>query len=168
MTSAVRGQRLDFSEPHVLRNEAEYDAAVGEVDELLERDPPVGSPEYERLRFLAVLIGAYDDDHYPMGDTSTPQSVVAFMLEQKGMTRADLAPILGGRSRVSEFFSGKRRLSVHQMRRIRDVLGVPADLLLDRPRPARRKSRRGARKAQEAREANLKAGATRGRGRRKV
>ena len=109
MTSADRAQRLDFSEPHVLRNEPEYDAAVAEVDALLERDPAAGSPEYERLRFLAVLIGAYDDEHYPMGDAGTPQSAVAFMLEQKGMTRADLAPILGGRSRVSEFFSGKRR-----------------------------------------------------------
>lgn len=131
MTTAVRG-KLDFSEPHLLRNEAEYDAAVAEVDALLERDPPAGSPEYERLRFLAVLIGTYDDEHYPMGDTSTPQSVVAFALEQKGMTRADLAPVLGGRSRVSEFFSGKRRLSVTQIQKIRDVLGIPADLLLDR------------------------------------
>ena len=130
MTNAVRA-RLDFSQPHVLRNEAEYDAAVAEVDELLERNPAAGSAEYERLRFLAVLIGAYDVEHYPMDETSTPQSAVEFMLEQQGMTRADLAPLLGGRSRVSEFFSGKRRLSVPQMVKIRQVLKVPADLLLD-------------------------------------
>jgi HTH-type transcriptional regulator/antitoxin HigA len=141
MTSADRAQRLDFSEPHVLRDEPEYDAAVAEVDALLERDPAAGSPEYERLRFLAVLIGAYDDEHYPMGDAGTPQSAVAFMLEQKGMTRADLAPILGGRSRVSEFFSGKRRLSVPQMQKIRDVLGVPADLLLAAPKAGRKRPR---------------------------
>jgi HTH-type transcriptional regulator / antitoxin HigA len=141
MTGADRTQRLDFSQPHVLRDEAEYDAAVAEVDALLERDPPAGSPDYERLLFLAVLIGAYDDEHYPMGDTGTPQSAVAFMLEQKGLTRADLAPILGGRSRLSEFFSGKRRLSVPQMQKIREVLGVPADLLLATPKVRRRPPR---------------------------
>lgn len=162
MTTADRTARLDFSEPHVLRNEAEYGAAVAEVDELLERDPPEGSREADRLRFLSVLIGAYDDEHYPMGETSTPQTVVAFMLEQQGMTRADLAPILGGRSRVSEFFSGKRRLSVPQMQKIRDVLHIPADLLMDSPGPAKKVKRRGRREAQ------LRPGATRSRGRRKA
>ena len=137
MTTAHRTVRLDFSEPHVLQSEAEYDAAVAEVDELLEREPPEGSREADRLRFLSVLIGAYDDEHYPMGETSTPQTVVAFMLEQQDMTRADLAPILGGRSRVSEFFSGKRRLSVPQMQKIRDVLHIPADLLMEPPASVR-------------------------------
>lgn len=140
---ARRTPRLDFSEPHVLRNEAEYDAAVAEADELLEGDPRDGSREADRLRFLSVLIGAYDDEHYPMGESSTPQSIVAFMLEQQGMTRADLAPILGGRSRVSEFFSSKRRLSVPQMRRLRDVLHIPADLLMDAPIPSSKAGRRG-------------------------
>ncbi|MBA3895198.1 MAG: transcriptional regulator [Gemmatimonadales bacterium] len=155
MTTAHRTMRLDFSEPHVLRNQAEYDAAVAEVDELLERDPAEGSREADRLRFLSVLIGAYDDEHYPMGETSTPQTVVAFMLEQQGMTRADLTPILGGRSRVSEFFSGKRRLSVPQMQKIRDVLHIPADLLMDSPGLAKKVSRR------KRREARLRPGATR-------
>jgi antitoxin component HigA of HigAB toxin-antitoxin module len=52
MTPAYRAGRLDFSEPHVLRNEAEYAAAVAEVDELLGRDLAEGSAEAERLRFL--------------------------------------------------------------------------------------------------------------------
>lgn len=127
----------------MLRNLAEYESAVAEVDELLERDPPEGSREADRLRFLSVLIGAYDDEHYPMGDTSTPQSVVALMLEQQGMTRADLAPMFGGRSRVSEFFSGKRRLSVPQMQKIRDLLHIPADLLMESPRPVKKPKIRG-------------------------
>ena len=73
-----------------------------------------------------------------------------------------LAPILGGRSRVSQFFSGKRRLSVPQMQKIRDVLHIPADLLMDSPGPARKVSRR------ERREAQLHTGATRSRGRRQA
>jgi HTH-type transcriptional regulator/antitoxin HigA len=56
--------------------------------------------------------------------------MVDFMLEQKGMDRADLAEIMGGRSRVSEFFSGKRDLSKAQIEALRDRLGIPADMLM--------------------------------------
>jgi HTH-type transcriptional regulator/antitoxin HigA len=47
------------------------------------------------------------------------------------MTRAELAPILGGRSRVSEFFAGKRRLSITQIQKLRDLLNAPADVLIE-------------------------------------
>ncbi len=125
-------QRLDFSQPHPLRNEAEYDAAVAEIDALLELAPARGTLEYDRLELLSVLVEAYDEEHSRLGDTATPQAVVDFLLEQRGMTRAALAPLLGGRSRVSEFFAGKRPLSITQIQRLRQVFSVPADLLLER------------------------------------
>jgi HTH-type transcriptional regulator/antitoxin HigA len=56
--------------------------------------------------------------------------VVEFMLEQKGLTRAVLAEPFGGRSRVSDFFSGKRPLSMTQIKALRELLGIPADLLI--------------------------------------
>ncbi|HEY4219139.1 MAG TPA: hypothetical protein VGM67_18480 [Gemmatimonadaceae bacterium] len=43
---------------------------------------------------------------------------------------ADLAAWMGGRARVSEFFAGKRRLSIAQIKTLRDELGIPADLLI--------------------------------------
>lgn len=93
-----------------------YKAAVADIATLLDLDPKRGSEEYERLEFLSVLVEAYEDEHGPINKCSgTPESVVAFMLEQHGMTRTDLAPLMSGKARVSEFFSGKRRLSVHQM-----------------------------------------------------
>jgi HTH-type transcriptional regulator/antitoxin HigA len=52
------------------------------------------------------------------------------MLEQKGLTRADLEEVMGGKSRVSEFFSGKRELSKSQVEVLRSMLGIPADILL--------------------------------------
>jgi len=122
---------LDFRKPHVLRNRREFDAAVGEIDSLLDRNPKRASEDYERLEFLSVLVKAYEDEHNPIDETGTPQSVVAFMLEQTGRTRAELAPLMGGRGRVSEFFAGKRRLSIEQIRKLRDELGIPADLLID-------------------------------------
>lgn len=122
---------LDFSTPHVLRNAKEYRVAVAEIDRLLDADPKRGSAAGDRLEFLSVLVEAYEDAHDPL-DTrgGTPQSVVAFMLEQRGMSRADLAFLMGGKGRISEFFSGKRRLSVEQIRALRNELGIPADLLI--------------------------------------
>jgi HTH-type transcriptional regulator/antitoxin HigA len=127
---------LDFTKPHVLRSEAEYDAAVLEIDELLDANPEPGSEEHDRLEFLSVLVEAYDDEHYPMGDSSSPQGMVEFMLEQRGMDRSVLVDLLGGRSRVSEFLNGKRALSINQVRALRDSLGIPADLLIE-PRTPR-------------------------------
>lgn len=123
---------LDFSKPHVLRNNREYRAAVREIDALLDADPKRGTESHDRLEFLSVLIEAYEDEHDPVDESEgTPQSVVAFMLEQKGMTRADLHALMGGKARVSEFFAGKRRLSVEQIRSLRKALGIPADLLIE-------------------------------------
>ncbi len=59
------------------------------------------------------------------------------MLDQRGLTRADLYECMGGKSRVSEFYSGSRRLSISQILALRDRLGIPADLLIgsDQVRP---------------------------------
>jgi HTH-type transcriptional regulator / antitoxin HigA len=121
---------LDFSTPHVLRTVKEYNAAVAEVDRLLDARPKKGSTEYDRLEFLSVLIAAYEDAHVPELRNPTPQEAVDFFLEQHDMTRAELAPVMGGRSRVSDFFKGVRGLSTSQMKALRELLGVPADLLL--------------------------------------
>ena len=66
-----------------------------------------------------------------MGAAATPQAVVDFLLEQRGMTRAGLARYLGGRSRVSEFFAGKRNVSLAQIRKLRELFNVPADVFLE-------------------------------------
>ena len=122
---------LDFSTPHVLRNAKEYRSAVTEIDQLLDANPKRGTAAYERLEFLSVLVEAYEDKHDPFDESGgSPQSVVAFMLDQRGMSRADLHDVMGGKGRVSEFFAGKRRLSVDQIRALREVLGIPADLLI--------------------------------------
>lgn len=123
---------LDFSAPHVLRNAKEYKAAVAEIDLLLDADPGRGSEAYERLEFLSVLVQAYEDSRNPVDERGgTPQTVVTFMLEQRGMSRADLHSVMGGKARVSEFFAGKRALSVGQIRALKAALGIPADLLIE-------------------------------------
>jgi HTH-type transcriptional regulator / antitoxin HigA len=120
---------LDFRHPHLLRNDVEYEAALTEVEELMTADVAPGTPEYERLEFLSVLVEQYEDEEFPL-DAPSPQAVVEFALEQKGLERSDLHDVMGGKSRVSEFFAGKRELSMGQVRALREVLGIPADLLI--------------------------------------
>lgn len=122
---------IDIRTPRVLRTDDEYQAAVAEIDRLLDLDPRSGSEEYDRLEILSLLVEDYDSRNSPIDDSElTPQDAVDFMLGQRGMSRADLATVMGGRSRVSEFFSGKRALSRSQIEALRDALGIPADLLL--------------------------------------
>lgn len=122
---------MEISEAGPIQSEEEYDEAARMLDELLDRDPEAGTEQHDLLDFLSVLIEAYEAKHYPDEMFATnPQDVVDFVLQQKGMQRGDLAEIIGGKSRVSEFFAGKRELSRAQIRALRDLLGVPADLLL--------------------------------------
>lgn len=120
---------LDFSKPHVLRNDPEYEAAIAEIERLVDEDVEVGTEGFDRLEFLSVLVEHYEDEHYPMGAV-TPQQAVTFMLEQKGLSRSDLDDVMGGKSRVSEFLSGRRELSKSQVEGLRRLLGIPADILL--------------------------------------
>jgi len=120
---------LDASRPHVLRTEKEYEAAVAEIERLLDEGSEEGTEAFDRLELLSVLVEHYEEERYPM-EAVTPQEAVSFMLEQKGMTRADLEDVMGGKSRVSEFFSGKRELSKTQIEVLHRMLAIPADILL--------------------------------------
>ena len=122
---------LDLSTPRVPRTPEEFDAVVAEIDRLLDLNPEPYSAEDDRLELLSLLVEDYEARHHPIDDSDlTPQDIVDFMLDQRGMTRADLAPIMGGRSRVSDFFNGKRALSRGQIEALRKHLGIPADLLI--------------------------------------
>jgi len=124
MTTAL----LDFSKPHVLKNDTEYEAAIAEIERLLDEDVEPATEGYDRLEFLSVLVEHYEEELYPMG-TVTPQQAVTFMLEQKGLERSDLDEVMGGKSRVSDFLNGKRDLSKSQIEGLRRMLGIPADIL---------------------------------------
>lgn len=117
---------------HAIRNEVEFDSAVADLDFLAEADPQEGTAAYDRMELLTILIAAYEDDHLPPFEAASPQEIVQFMAEQRGMTNAALAELIGGRPRLSEFLGGARELSKGQMIKLRDALGIPVDLLLGR------------------------------------
>jgi HTH-type transcriptional regulator/antitoxin HigA len=79
--------------------------------------------------WLSTLIEVYEDEHFAVASVS-PQEAVDVMLEQRGLGRSYLADLMRGRSRVSEFFSGRRDLSKSQIEALHHALGIPAWILM--------------------------------------
>jgi HTH-type transcriptional regulator/antitoxin HigA len=110
-----------------IRTEADYRAALAEVERLWEAEP--GTPEGDRVEVLATLIEAYEAKHYPI-PTPDPIAAVLFMMEQKGLTRRDLEPAIGSRGRVSEILNRKRPLTLPMVRALSALLHIPTDVLV--------------------------------------
>ena len=118
---------------HPIRNERDHARALKRVEKLW--GARSGTAAAEELEVLAILIDAYEAKHHPI-DPPDPIDALVFRLEQMGLTRADLVPIIGSRSRVSEVLNRRRELTIAMIARIREKLGIPADTLIGRQRAA--------------------------------
>jgi HTH-type transcriptional regulator / antitoxin HigA len=110
-----------------IRTKADYNRALSDVERLW--GAKGGTPEGDRLDVLATLIDAYETEHYPM-DPPDPVEAIKFRMEQQGLTRKDLEPLIGTRTRVSEVLNRKRSLSIGMIRRLHDCLGISAEVLI--------------------------------------
>jgi HTH-type transcriptional regulator/antitoxin HigA len=102
-------------------------AAVARLAELMGAQPDTSAGE--ELDILATLVDAYEAKHH-MIDTPDPVAAIEFRMEQQGLTRKDLEPLIGSRARVSEVMTRKRSLTLAMIRRVRSELGISADLLI--------------------------------------
>jgi HTH-type transcriptional regulator/antitoxin HigA len=112
-----------------IRTKADYERALSEVERLW--GAKNGTPKGDRLDVLATLIDAYEAEHYPM-DPPDPVEAIKFRMEQKGLSRKDLEPLIGTRTRVAEVLNRKRSLSISMIRRLHQHLGISADVLIRR------------------------------------
>ncbi len=114
-----------------VRNEDDYQAALKEIDELMESQP--GTAEGDRLEVLVTLVEAYEAKHMPIPEPNDPVAVLEYYMESRGLSRSDLIPYLGSKERVSEVINRKRGLSLEMIRRLHTGLGIPADLIMGQP-----------------------------------
>jgi HTH-type transcriptional regulator / antitoxin HigA len=115
---------------HPIRTEADHDSAVARIAELIGARPDTA--EGEELDILATLVDAYEAKHHAI-DAPDPITAIQFRMEQQGLTRKNLEPLIGSRARVSEVMTRRRPLTLAMIRRVRDELGISADLLVGRP-----------------------------------
>src|SRR4249920_3537001 len=124
----------------LIDSDAELARARALVDRLWRSE---GARDTARLEAQARLIAAYEERKWPRRRPSIA-NLIRHLMDQHGLTRADMVPILGTPSRVSEVLRGKKELSMAMVQRLRARFRVPADLLIPPPKQARRTARRAA------------------------
>ena len=110
-----------------IRTKRDYESALAEVERLWGAGS--GTADGDRLDVLATLIDAYEATHFPM-DPPDPIEAITFRMEQEGLTRKDLEPLIGSRARVAEVLGRRRNLSIGMIRRLHAKLGISAEVLI--------------------------------------
>jgi len=81
---------------------------------------------------LLALVDLYEAKRWPIEAEPNfdPIDVLRYAIDELGHTQAELAELLGSRSRASEVLSRRRALTVEMIHRIGEAWKIPADLLV--------------------------------------
>ena len=112
-----------------IRTEADYDAALKEIEQYFDQEPEPGSPEADRFDVLAALIGAYELARWSI-EPPDAISAIREIMALRRYTKSDLAALLGSRSRASEILNRRRSLTMEQARKLHREWRIPAESLL--------------------------------------
>jgi HTH-type transcriptional regulator/antitoxin HigA len=110
-----------------IKTEIDYRAALAEIESLFIAEPD--TTDGDRLDVLTTLVEVYEQKKYAI-PAPDPVEAIKYWMESRGISRQELTPLLGSRTRVSEIFNHKRGLTLAMIRRLHDTLGIPAESLI--------------------------------------
>ena len=111
----------------ILKTEEEYKVAIDRFYELF--DALKGSPEGDEAEVLALIVGDYEDRHYPI-DPPDPIEMIQVRMEEMRLKQVDLIDAFGGKNRASEVLNRKRRLTLEMMKKLSERLGISLQILV--------------------------------------
>jgi len=114
----------------IIENDRDHAQAKALIERLMGSGD---APDQARMVAQARLIEAYERARWPRRTPSLPD-LLTYLMEQHGLSRADLVPLLGTPSRVSEVLNGKRELSMSMVRKLRERFRISSDLLISSKR----------------------------------
>lgn len=110
-----------------IKSDKDYHQALERLEIIF--DSQKGTAEGDELEILGILIDRYENEHFPI-DLPDPIEAIKFRMEQLNYTQADLAKVVGLKSRASEILSKKRKLSLDMIRQLHNKLNIPTDVLI--------------------------------------
>jgi HTH-type transcriptional regulator/antitoxin HigA len=123
------GRVLSRELPRPIRSDRELERAITRLEDLDERDESLSPEERELAELYTSLIEAYEDQRYPVPHAA-PHEFLRALLEDRGLSQADIAPLLGGRGHASEILSGKRSISKAQAKNLAAHFGLSVEVFI--------------------------------------
>lgn len=114
-------------EVKVIKTEKDYNQSLKRFKEIFHA--PADSKDGDEAELLSLLIEKYEDEHYPI-EAPDPIEAIKFRMEQMEMSKKELAQIIGYKSRVSEIFSHKRKLTLNMIRNLHEKMNIPYEALI--------------------------------------
>lgn len=115
--------------PRMIDSPREYQRSKQALERLLFPERKLSREEDSIAKLLLHLV-----DHYEHRTTtppaSTPRQVLRHLMDQRQLKQADLAPVFGTVSIVSEVLSGKRQINAKQARKLADYFQLSTDLFV--------------------------------------
>jgi len=116
--------------PKIIKTRAEYDATMARVEQLFDAKPDTARGN--ELELLLLLVDQYESEQFPI-DLPDAITAIRFRMDQQNLKPKDLVPYVGNKSKVSEVLNGQRELSLTMIRNLVNGLGIPAEVLLQKP-----------------------------------
>jgi HTH-type transcriptional regulator/antitoxin HigA len=116
----------------LIKSIQEHEQALARLMCLMDADLQPDSKEEDELDVLALLIEKYEQETFPI-DPPDPIEAIKFRMEQQGLIKKDLIPYIGSAPKVTEVLNGTRNLSLNMIRKLRDGLGISAEVLIQKP-----------------------------------
>src|SRR5436190_23768565 len=113
-----------------IRTDDDHRRALAEIEKLW--GAADGTPAGDKLDVLVTLVETYEERRWPLKSRRRfdPVDVLQFAIDELGHTQAELAKILGSRSRASEILARRRPLTLEMIQKINARWKIPADLLV--------------------------------------
>ena len=113
-----------------IRTDKDHRAALKEIEACW--GAPKGSEAGDKVDVLVTLVEAYEERRWPIAPPRRFDAVgvLQYAIDELGHTQAELAELLGSRSRASEVLARKRALNVEMIHKISEAWKIPAELLV--------------------------------------
>ena len=122
-------QRKSKMQLKILKTEKDYDKALNRIDELMELNQKLGTPESDELEILALLVEKYEELNWNI-ETPDPIEAIKYRMEEMNLKQKDLIPYIGNKSKVSELLNRKISLSLTMVRNLSQALHIPVETLV--------------------------------------